>query len=337
MWKFSFTRSSGYNCYFTSVGMVTTRSMSRKQKKSSNSDDHTKGSWISFNDDLVFLILMHLEVFDYVALSGVCKAWRSFAISNWNKFMMSKQPMYLSISSDFIFLKDCYIQDHTRRKLKAIIPHSSARKCIGVTCGYLIFFERKTHGFWLVNPFTRKELHFPDFSDAMSASKKGILVYSHAMSGWVFVIITYQRNSTGFAFSLAFSLAGKQSEWRYISCNTPILDLHFFKGKIYTLHTMSQLYEFRLNPVPTFIPQKMKNFSVFHVRYRNFISSGEKLYVMTKLNNDFDTLEVDFDEMRWANSERTIAEYKLFLSDLKCDAAIRPDPWAHPSLLQNGV
>ncbi|MFS8026830.1 putative F-box domain-containing protein [Helianthus anomalus] len=164
--------------------MVTRRSMSRKQKKSSTSDDDTKGSWISFNDDLVFLILMHLGVFDYVALSGVCKAWRSFAISNWNKFMMSKQPMYLSISSDFIFHKDCYIQlqDHTRRKLKAIIPHASARKCIGVTCGYLIFFERKTHGFWLVNPFTRKELHFPDFSDALSASKKGILVYSHAMS-----------------------------------------------------------------------------------------------------------------------------------------------------------
>ncbi|KAJ0682475.1 putative F-box protein [Helianthus annuus] len=96
------------------------------------------------------------------------------------------------------------------------------------------------------------------------------------------------------------------------------------------IHTMSQLYEFRLIPVPTFIPQKMKNFSVLHFRYRDFISSGEKLYVMTKLNDDFDTLEVDFDEMRWANSERTIAEYKLFVSDLKCDAAIRPNPWAHP-------
>ncbi|KAJ0443907.1 putative F-box domain, leucine-rich repeat domain superfamily, F-box-like domain superfamily [Helianthus annuus] len=123
--------------------MVTTRSMVRKLTKSGTSDDDTSGSWLSFNDDLLLLILMHLGFFDYVALSGVCKAWRSIAFSNWNKFMMSKQPMYLSISSDLIFHKDCYIHDHTRRKLKTIIPHSSARMCIGVNCGYLIFFRGK--------------------------------------------------------------------------------------------------------------------------------------------------------------------------------------------------
>ncbi|KAF5761070.1 putative F-box domain-containing protein [Helianthus annuus] len=325
-----FTKSSYYSCSFASVGMTNTRSMTRKQKKLRTSDNDDLESWSNLNPDLLLLIMMHMGVFDFIAFSGVCKSWRSVAISNWNKFMVSKQPMYLSISTHS-YKKDCYLEDYRRRKLKTIIPHSVGRRCVGITCGYLIFFGRKARDFWLVNPFTRKELHFPGFpfpSDVTNHLKrvKCILVFSPSMFGWVLVI------SRKYSRTISFSLAGEQAIWRSISSNFSILDFHFFKGKIYMISQFNHLWELRLHdPEPALALRIMKNYPWPYLWELEFVSSGENLYLRHMRGDAFDAIEVDLDEMKWVNSERTtIGEHAVFSSDFKCDAAIKPDTWTHP-------
>ncbi|KAI3796656.1 hypothetical protein L1987_39335 [Smallanthus sonchifolius] len=182
-------------------GMANTRSITRKL----NSD--ASASWSNLDHDLLFVIMMHLGPFDFLAFSGVCKSWRSFAFSNWNTFMVSKQPMCLSISTR-MNNKEFYLEDYNRRRRKTTIPHSNGRICIGITCGYIIFFGRKTYDFWLVNPFTRKELHFPGFPFAKTPIPqylRGILVFSPSMSWWVFVV------SLKFSNEISFSLPGKEA------------------------------------------------------------------------------------------------------------------------------
>ncbi|KAI3796657.1 hypothetical protein L1987_39336 [Smallanthus sonchifolius] len=73
----------------------------------------------------------------------------------------------------------------------------------------------------------------------------------------------------------------------------------------------------------------MKSFTWPQFKTLEFVSSDENLYVR---DNSGDVLiQVDFDEMKWVNSERTLGEYAVFVSDLyKCDAAIKPDTWIHP-------
>nr|KAJ0196471.1 hypothetical protein LSAT_V11C700380520 [Lactuca sativa] len=74
--------------------------------------------WSDLPHDVLSVVMMKLGVIDFVAVSRVCKSWRSVALSNRNK-------------------------------------------CFGVTCGYLILFDEEYNDFWLVNPITRHELHFP--------------------------------------------------------------------------------------------------------------------------------------------------------------------------------
>ncbi|XP_076913831.1 F-box/kelch-repeat protein At1g57790-like [Bidens hawaiensis] len=301
--------------------MVTTRSKVRKL----NNDG--SGSWPSLGHDLLLNIMMRIGLFDFIALSGVCKSWRSAAVSNWKEFMMSKQPMYLSLSKR-VNGKDCYLEENcTQRKMNTVVPHSRGRVCVGLTCGYLIFFGRDTRDFWLVNPVTRKELHFPGFPYSKSASSipsriKGILVFSPSLSGWVLVVLAH-----GFLSELYFSLAGKQVKWSYVSLNSVILDIHFFKGKIYTMNTNKRLFEFRLNPVPAFILHKMNNSPWADFRYDTLVSSGGKLYLMNT-SNHFDAIEVNFEKCEWMNEENTLGKLAVFTSVLKCDAVIEPVTWA---------
>ncbi|KAK9051559.1 hypothetical protein SSX86_028186 [Deinandra increscens subsp. villosa] len=304
--------------------MVTTRSKERKLKKS---DNVGSASWSNLSHDLLLLIIMQVGVFDFIAFSGVCRAWRSVALCNWNTFMGSKQPMRLSISAR-LNKKECYLEDHTRRKLETTIPHSSGRMCVGLTCGYLIFFGRKTRDFWLVNPLTRKELHFPGFPfviSHISTHVRGILVFSPSMSAWVFVVLTHR-----FSNGISFSIAGKQGKWSYISSISPIRDLHLFKGKIYTINTDNDLFELKLNPLPTLTLQRMENIPWSNFRYLGFISSGESLYAIDIFRDEFEAFELDLTEMQWVKTESALGEYAFFVSDFKCEAAIKPDTWAHP-------
>lgn len=180
-------------------GMGKTRSMLRKKKydeaRSRIIINGGVGSWSDLNHDILFLVMMKLEFVDFIAFSGVCNSWRSFAVSNRNSFMVSIPPMPISISNSTTDAneKQYYLKDSQGRKMKTIVPHSAKRSCIGVTCGYLILSGVETKDFWLVNLITRHELHFPDVPDeyfCCHRDAKGILVFSPSISEWVFLVFT---------------------------------------------------------------------------------------------------------------------------------------------------
>ncbi|KAL7591393.1 hypothetical protein Lser_V15G32982 [Lactuca serriola] len=158
-------------------------SSSSSRKRFKNFNHNGVASWSDVNHDVLFLIMTKLGVVDFVTFSGVCKSWRSFAVSNRITFMASKPPMKISIGLH-VNKEDSYylLEDLKERRFKTIIPHSSCRAYFGLTCGYLILFGRETRDFWLVNPITRDELHFPDYPLSVGACEeemwaiRGILV-----------------------------------------------------------------------------------------------------------------------------------------------------------------
>lgn len=194
--------------------------------------------------------------------------------------------------------KDCYLEDLEGRKFKTIIRYSLGSTCIGLTSGYLILFGRKTHDFWLVNPFMRCELYFPGFPFYVSTdptSIRAILVFSPSMSGWVFVI------SHRFSSLISFSLAGNRASWNYLSTHFPISDIHFFKGKIYTINKGGRLYEMRLNPQPMLTLVGMKNFPQPDFIRPEFLSLDKNLYISKDV---YVAHEVDFSKMEWVSTEK---------------------------------
>ncbi|KAI3719215.1 hypothetical protein L6452_20110 [Arctium lappa] len=316
---------------FAIAEMAKTRSMTRNEnhgassrKRFKASDDGGSPSWSEVHHDVLFLIMMQLGVVDFLAFSGVCQSWRELALANRHKFMSSRQPMsiYMSSTGD---KKYCYLDDFNGRKFKTILPTSTFRMCVGLTSGYLILFGRRNRDFLLVNPITKHELHFPVYPFYVGTRPsriRAVLVYSPSLRGWVFLI------TVRFSTTVSFSLPGEQSCWKSLSCRFPICDIHVFKGKIYILNVNSLLYETRLGQNPTLTPLKMKNTPDSYLVLPEFVSSDEHIYLMGPVSgNLYMVQELDFDNMKWSYPKNTIGEYTLFLGELKCAAAIKPSSW----------
>ncbi|KAL4555518.1 hypothetical protein LXL04_038140 [Taraxacum kok-saghyz] len=303
------------------------RSMNRKKKcddamskntiKTCDNNSGMARPWPDLTHDVLNLVMIKLEVVDFVAFSRVCKSWRSLAVSNRNKFLVSKPPMSISITSNDAYEIEYDLNDFTGRKLKTFVPHLANRLCVGVTCGYLILFHAKRNDFWLVNPITRHELHFPNykvphfkFHCSIREYFKGVLVFSRSISEWVFVICKGSH-------MIWFCVAGKR-EWNYFSSTTrsTINDLIAFKGKIYTLHEEPdevELCEMKLYPKPELVllmSNPEPNFS-----NPEFVSSVENLYVINQYAHyPYNIHELDVDEMKWVKCDKIGEKYAFFRS-----------------------
>ncbi|KAL7594161.1 uncharacterized protein LOC111912854 [Lactuca sativa] len=306
--------------------MARTRSMARNQNddaaaSSSREMPKTCEHWSDLDHDLLDSVMMRLGVVDYYSFRGVCKSWRLLACSNENKFMASMPPMTISICCH-AHDKTCFLEDFERRRFKTILPNSAVAACVGLTCGYLIFFVKKTHSFWLVNPITRKELHFPNFpSDYNPGIGRVILVFSPSIYGWAFVLLLHSCRE------IWFSIEGKGA-WNHVS-SYPfcIHDIYAFKGKIYALSDqMHRLFELRLIPHPKLTMLEIKKLKYFFYATR-FVSSGERLCVRPPISKFLNELhELDFGEMKWVKPcEKTFEEYAFFYSDLNhgADVAVK--------------
>ncbi|KAL7591375.1 uncharacterized protein LOC122194982 [Lactuca sativa] len=253
-----------------------------------------------------FLIMMQLRVFYFCSFSKVCKTWRSFALSNTNIFMESRPPLLIVISLEDD-KKDgdkeknyCCMRDFEKRNYETNIPLPSCVNDFGLTCGYLMLFKNACHDFWLVNPITRHQLHFPAcrlYGD--DHPDKGILVFSPSISRWVFLILF------GSTSKISFYIEGKRG-WNHVSSTLPIFDLHAFNGKIYTLHTGCCLFELRLLPNPKFTFLITKNFPEPDMKTPEFVNSVENLCIIDRSSEALnkEVVKLDFGEMKWVNNTR---------------------------------
>ncbi|KAL7601884.1 hypothetical protein Lser_V15G23361 [Lactuca serriola] len=281
--------------------MVKTRSMTRneskKRFKTCDDDDDDPTPWSDLNHELLFTVMMQLGVVDFPAFSGVCKSWRSFALSNKTKFMESRSPMSISISTESNEEDYNYYLDDINtegRSFNSILPHSGGRTCVGFTCGHLILFGSKTHDFWLLDPVAKHGVHFPDIPSSVSDDPekiRGVLVISPSKSGWVFVMADGSTN-------IWYSISG-QGEWNHVSSTSPIVDLHTLNGKMYAIDNVCHLCELILNPEPKLSILETKNFPIFP-KCQQFFKSCESLYVMGCLPEGYYFYhKLDFEEMKW--------------------------------------
>ncbi|CAH1435865.1 unnamed protein product [Lactuca virosa] len=264
-------------------GMDMTRRVTRNQNDDDASSSETiktddVGPWSYLNHDLLLLVMMQLGVINFVAFSGVCKSWRSVALSNRKSFMASKPPMLMNISDSINKDWQCCLEDHERRKFKTTLTHSAGMYCCGFTCGYLILFRIKTKDFWLVNLITRHELFFPPapwVSDYVSGVAS-VLVFSPSISKLVFVILAQKQ--------IWFSIAD-EGAWNCVSSTFDFnfyKDLHVFKGKIYTLNSNNgHLCELVLNPELRVTLLETNNLlDDLNIFSPQLVSCGENLYMI---------------------------------------------------------
>ncbi|CAH1416113.1 unnamed protein product [Lactuca virosa] len=265
-------------------------------RKSFWTSDNSGGApWSDLNHGLLFLVLMQLGAFDFLSFSGVCKSWRSVALSKKTRFMASRPPMAIWITKHGNKKEYC-VEDFEGRNSIILLPKSDRRTCVGLTCGYLVLFGRRSHDFWLVNHITRHGLHFPNAPYSVSPNQEGVRA-----------ILRVKENGIVFTLSI------------------PSVILHEFKGKIYAIDADSFVHEIGLDPEPKLILLKANNFLGYRLEFMEFVCTDENLYAMECFpDNKFKVHELDFGEMKWVSPKKeTMEEYAFFVSGLKHSAAIK--------------
>ncbi|PWA39326.1 F-box domain-containing protein [Artemisia annua] len=104
--------------------------------------------------------------------------------------------------------------------------------------------------------------------------------------------------------------------------NVPILDMQLFKGKIYSLNILTDLWEVKLEPEPTFVLIRINNFTMPKTDQIEFVSSGKNLYVVGWVTKSlYKVLEVNFDTMEWENPEKIVGQYTFYFSGMCTSSA----------------
>lgn len=128
--------------------------------------------------------------------------------------------------------------------------------------------------------------------------------------GGCFVVLNQSQRE------ICFSISGKAA-WNHVSTSY-ILDLHAFKGKIYTIDVYGVVCEMVLTPNPKLTLLKIKDMLKPQFLYPGFVSWDEKLYVMDIFLEYSNMVQLlDLDEMKWVTQkERAIGELAFFLSTI---------------------
>ncbi|GMY13519.1 F-box protein At3g56470-like [Fagus crenata] len=222
-----------------------------RNKKKRLVDNSNLRPWSELPEALVHLITKQLGAIDYLMFGCVCKGWRSYVVVHRQEFMASQPPLVVFLST--LAKKSCHfysIFDH--RAYKATLPNLIGKSCYSLTCGYLVMEDRKKMGhsqIWLLNPFTRHELHFSCPPNRYTS----VILASLATPLREFVIIA---NSCRYP-SLQFCRSSDVN-WTVYDYNDKFkggatddrrwfVDLVVFKGKIYVLTNLGEIGVLNLN------------------------------------------------------------------------------------------
>nr|XP_017235410.1 PREDICTED: uncharacterized protein LOC108209152 isoform X2 [Daucus carota subsp. sativus] len=262
-----------------------TKKQGRKRKQiCSRSGDRVWGAWDSLPNELLLLILMKLNIIDYLAFSGVCRSWRSAATDIRKSFMERLQPLVFARSR--YAKKACVLYNiFDSQNCKSMLPSMPRKYLWGLSSGYLITYD-KNMGFWLVNLMTRHEMHYPVLSESsyrfFDFTPRAVLLRLTRLSR-IFMIIFSEKHNF-----LLMSESGSSSWQEYLLPNTSagIADVKVLDGKIFVLTCDAHFGEFnpRADPVVKLyncnIPIQLPSRSILQL-----VTSDNKIYMIHDLGS----------------------------------------------------
>ncbi|KAM7508774.1 hypothetical protein LguiA_019227 [Lonicera macranthoides] len=303
--------------------MAQTRDNNRRRKLGKQASR----PWGTLPEDLLILIIMHLEFPDFLSFGRVCRSWRSAAEAQ-RKIFLAPKPPFVGVISSFAKKSISFKNIFEETRYKTMLRDVNSKLCLGSSCGYLMMLE-SDYRLWLVHPITGNEFRFPSLPGSsrkeISSQCRAVLVYSPTLSGYQVVAI--YRNT-----KQIMNGGPHDADWRcltfhFLPCE--FADLAFFKGAIYVLATNCLIYQVSVQRCGIiFFPMEVKYAPSVSGLNLQLVSSNERLFMVdcySELRLPF-VYEVDFDSMTWVRM-LDLGDEAIFLSDLKSSFVANPTKW----------
>ncbi|KAJ7961170.1 F-box protein [Quillaja saponaria] len=216
-------------------------SSSSKVLKRDN-DPHTKASqmesrWQYLPDELLEQISKRLCLKEFFALGAACTNFFRFSKHEKKQFMES-QPPFVILKTPHAKKSCSFFCLSARQMFRVVLPYFWGKAYVGFSGGYMIMTGSSL--LWLINPFTREQLHIPDspFLDyCISESDQAILASITGSEDFVIVSISSWLSCLNVYHS-------RNSRWATYSFNGEpwkVMDIVVFKGRIYAVTDKAEI------------------------------------------------------------------------------------------------
>ncbi|XP_050258262.1 uncharacterized protein LOC126703335 [Quercus robur] len=236
---------------------------------------------------------------------------------------MASQPPLLVFLSTQAKRASYFYSIFEQRLYKAKLRNLNGKSCFGITRGYLVMEDNKKRAdsqIWLLNPFTRHELHFPSPPNPYSR----LILASLATPLQEFVIIAFCIWYPSLQFFRLKDLSWTVHDYsdKFNGCRGPspwaIVDGAVLMGKLYVLTSYAEIGVLNLNSTPYGTLLEVKNTGYLH-RGLQLLAYDEQLLMIYGLMNGIGIMkeecqvyELNFMKMEWMRIQN-FTDQALFL------------------------
>ncbi|XP_050258241.1 uncharacterized protein LOC126703316 [Quercus robur] len=293
-----------------------------RSKKEKMVDNSKLRPWSELHEALLRLITKQLGAIDYIMFGCVCRGWRLHVTTHRQEFMASQPPLLVFLSTQAKRASYFY-SIFEQRLYKAKLPNLNGKSCFGITRGYLVMEDNKKREdsqIWLLNPFTRHELHFPSPPNPYSR----LILASLATPLQEFVIIAFCIWYPSLQFFRLKDLSWTVHDYsdKFNGCRGPspwaIVDGAVLMGKLYVLTSYAEIGVLNLNSTPYVTLLEVKNTGYLH-RGLQLLAYDEQLLMINGLMNGIGIMkeecqvyELNFMKMEWMRIQN-FTDQALFL------------------------
>ncbi|KAI4356061.1 hypothetical protein L6164_000113 [Bauhinia variegata] len=217
--------------------------------------------WSTLPDELLDMISKKIDFVSFFALCGVCKNWRKLYGNHRGDFMASQAAPLVILRSPQS-RKDCFFFSISEGKgYKTLLPNhwrdSSTgfwKSFVGFSSGYFISQGSLSWTkLWLINPFTRKELHIPESPChvlSLYDDRHRMLRFDHAILAFVVNSEDFVVLGISLRLSSLFIYQSRKSSWSVYKSggdSLQVTDVAVFGHTVYAVTRSGSIGILRLN------------------------------------------------------------------------------------------
>ncbi|OMP11862.1 hypothetical protein COLO4_03636 [Corchorus olitorius] len=204
--------------------------------------------------DVVFKIANFIQSLeDFVAFSGVCKAWRSVCSNmNWKP---GHQFPWLLVSDTEHNQKQSFYSFNRNKRYELELPHAFGKRCFGSPLGRIVTVSRDLEA-QILHPLSRVQLNLPQLNTIIQNQNQnqmaGVIMAADPFIRKCVLFKVYEENGhetflvaaiLGPNYCLAYAKP-ESVQWNIVEGIDGVKDMVFYQGQLYAIFGQGKLLRF---------------------------------------------------------------------------------------------
>ncbi|KAJ7961168.1 F-box protein [Quillaja saponaria] len=306
-------------------------SSSSKVLKRDN-DPYTEASkmesrWPNLPDELLEQISKRIGLKEFFTIGAACTNFFRF-YKHQKKLFMESQPPFVILKTPHAKKSCSFFCLSARQTFRVVLPYFWGKVYVGFSGGYMIMTRGSR--LWLINPFTREQLHIPESPFLhYCISEHDQVIHASIMGSEDFVIVSISSLTS--SLDVYHSRNSSRANFAFNGDPWKVMDIAVFKGRIYAITDKAEIGVLSLTSAKLTLLE-LKSSPSSDLDSVKLVGSDDHLLVVSFIPlKNLEVYKIDFSGMEWVKLD-TLGDQALFLGKYRKGSALRnPSRWGYNS------